>query len=307
MKIFVVSPNENWILDRIATEWKRSNPNITTNNIYEADIIWLLSSWQWKMIPVELLNKKKIIATIHHITPWKFTKDNFKDFLDRDRIIDCYHVPCEKTKESVEKLTKKEIFVNPFWVNQNLWHCIDKNQARKDLGLKEDEFIVGSFQRDTEGHDLKTPKLEKGPDIFCNIVENLATKKENLSILLSGFRRQYVIERLKRANIKYYYYEKTDFKTLNKLYNSLDLYIVSSRCEGGPQAIVESAITKTPIISTDVGLAGTILSKKSIFSPPSPLGTPDVDYAYNCVSELVMPKGFNPFIDFFTNKLGGEK
>ena len=29
----------------------------------------------------------------------------------------------------------------------------------------------------------------------------------------------------------------------------LDMYIVSSRLEGGPQAILESALTKTPIIS----------------------------------------------------------
>ena len=45
---------------------------------------------------------------------------------------------------------------------------------------------------------------------------------------------------------------------LNKLYNILDLYIVSSRIEGGPQAILESSITKTPILSTDVGVASEI-------------------------------------------------
>jgi hypothetical protein len=33
------------------------------------------------------------------------------------------------------------------------------------------------------------------------------------------------------------------------------LYIVSSRFEGGPQSIMECAVTKTPIISTDVGVA----------------------------------------------------
>ena len=43
-------------------------------------------------------------------------------------------------------------------------------------------------------------------------------------------------------------------KELNELYNILNLYIVSSRIEGGPQAILECAITKTPIVSTDVGL-----------------------------------------------------
>ena len=32
---------------------------------------------------------------------------------------------------------------------------------------------------------------------------------------------------------------------INELYNILDLYIVASRVEGGPQAILECGITKT--------------------------------------------------------------
>ena len=45
---------------------------------------------------------------------------------------------------------------------------------------------------------------------------------------------------------------------LNELYNILDLYLVTSRIEGGPQAILECAIIKTPIMSTDVGVASGI-------------------------------------------------
>ena len=52
---------------------------------------------------------------------------------------------------------------------------------------------------------------------------------------------------------------------INELYNILNLYIVSSRIEGGPQAILECAITKTPIISTDVGLASEVLHETSIY------------------------------------------
>ena len=42
---------------------------------------------------------------------------------------------------------------------------------------------------------------------------------------------------------------------LNELYNCLDLYIVSSREEGGPKAIVESMASGVPIVSTNVGMA----------------------------------------------------
>ena len=56
---------------------------------------------------------------------------------------------------------------------------------------------------------------------------------------------------------------------VNKLYNILDLYLVTSRVEGGPQAIPECGITKTPIISTNVGVASEILHESSIFNGTS--------------------------------------
>ena len=37
--------------------------------------------------------------------------------------------------------------------------------------------LVGSFQRDTEGSDLISPKLIKGPDIFIEIVKNMYQQK----------------------------------------------------------------------------------------------------------------------------------
>ena len=50
------------------------------------------------------------------------------------------------------------------------------------------------------------------------------------------------------------------FEEINELYNILNLYIVASRYEGGPQSILECSLTRTPIISTDVGIASEILS-----------------------------------------------
>ena len=54
-------------------------------------------------------------------------------------------------------------------------------------------------------------------------------------------------------------------EVVNKLYNVLDLYLVTSRVEGGPQAIFECALTKTPILSTKVGVAPEVLHTDSIY------------------------------------------
>lgn len=46
----------------------------------------------------------------------------------------------------------------------------------------------------------------------------------------------------------------TDDDRMREFYNSLDIYICASRCEGGPRPALESAACGVPVISTDVGL-----------------------------------------------------
>ena len=84
---------------------------------------------------------------------------------------------------------------------------------------------------------------------------------------------------------------------MNELYNILDRYVVSSRVEGGPRAIVECAITKTPIISTKVGIAEEILSKESIYDNVDEVLNCkiNIEYAYNNVNKLTILKCMNKF------------
>ena len=84
------------------------------------------------------------------------------------------------------------------------------------------------------------------------------------------------------------------------MYNSLDLYIVSSRNEGGPQSIPESCITKTPIISTDVGCAEIFLNNNSIYTfPDFELASPDIKHGSIRVQDYLIPEGFKSFRKMF--------
>jgi glycosyltransferase involved in cell wall biosynthesis len=255
MNIFCHVPRENWIVDRMGKEYlEYSSHNISLANIDEdTDVVWLLASWCWNQIPMEILARKKVVCTIHHEVSEKFDETRKRNFLLRDKIVNHYLTYTEKTKKLIQSLSKKPVTIIPHWVNNKIWFDKNKNYCREKIGISEDKFLIGSFQRDTEGSDLKTPKLEKGPDIFVEKILDISSVIDNVHVLLSGWRRQYVINKLKDNKIDYSYIELPDQNTINDLYNSLDLYIVSSRCEGGPQAIFECAQTKTPIISTKVG------------------------------------------------------
>ena len=88
-----------------------------------------------------------------------------------------------------------------------------------------------------------------------------------------------------------------DSKLMNELYNCLDLYIVASRVEGGPQAIIECALSKTPIISTDVGVAKEILAPESIFNMQNFMNAAaNIEIAYKNASEYVIPNGFKNYL-----------
>ena len=81
-----------------------------------------------------------------------------------------------------------------------------------------------------------------------------------------------------------------------------DLYLVTSRYEGGPQSIVECGLTKTPIISTDVGLAYEILNPKSYTKNIENIldCEYDIDWAYQKSLDIsIKEKGFKPYWEMF--------
>ena len=299
-KVYINNPKESWITDRFRNEWYEYNKN-STKFISSASSIWLIAPWTWMKISKKHLSNKKVVCTIHHIDFSKFDNNERKVFFDRDKFVDFYHVPSKKSYSQLSQLTNKKIYEIPFWVNPNIFYSIStKDELRKSMGLDKDNFYVGSFQRDTEGKDLLSPKLSKGPDLFISNVLELRKTNNNLFVVLTGYRRQYIISELEKHNIPYKYYEKPNFDILNKLYNCLNLYIVSSRVEGGPAAIIECAISKTPIVSTNVGIAEEILHKDSIyFENDFNKAAPNIEFAYSNALKYSLERGMLKFNEMF--------
>ena len=75
---------------------------------------------------------------------------------------------------------------------------------------------------------------------------------------------------------------------------------MSSRIEGGPQSIFECGLSKTPIISTDVGIARKVLAPESIFDMENyENAKPNLDYAYRNSLIFDIPQGFEEFYKMF--------
>jgi glycosyltransferase involved in cell wall biosynthesis len=128
--------------------------------------------------------------------------------------------------------------------------------ARQRLGVPGSAFVVGSFQKDGVGWgDGSEPKLVKGPDVFLRAVEALRARVPELFVLLSGPARGYVRQGLERLGVPYRHAYLADAAGVAELYQALDLYLVCSRQEGGPKAVLESMSSGVPLVTTRVGQA----------------------------------------------------
>jgi len=133
--------------------------------------------------------------------------------------------------------------------------------ARAALDVPESAFVVGSFQKDGVGFGAGLePKLVKGPDVFVAVLERLRAQLPELFVVLTGPARGYVRRELDRIGVPHRHLEVPTRDELARVYHTLDVYLVASRQEGGPKALLESMATGVPLVTTRVGQAPEIVS-----------------------------------------------
>ena len=131
--------------------------------------------------------------------------------------------------------------------------------SRERFGIPSDAVCIGSFQKDGHGwSDGLEPKLIKGPDVFLDVIKRLK-EAYNLCVLLSAPARGFVKRGLTQLGVPYVHTYLPAYGDIVALYQCLDLYLVTSREEGGPAAILEAQACGVPVVSTRVGMAPEVI------------------------------------------------
>ncbi|HTX87245.1 MAG TPA: glycosyltransferase family 4 protein [Candidatus Nanoarchaeia archaeon] len=201
-------------------------------------------------------NGNKIVVSWYHVVPDDERLRHIEAINDR---VDLVLTACQTTKKELimNGLKEDKIAVVALGVDLNDFKALPSGrraELRKRLGLPDDKIIIGSFQKDGNGWgEGLEPKLIKGPDVFCAAVIELA-KKYPIEVLLTGPARGYVKRRLQAAGVPYLHRIADKQKDLADYYNCLDLYLIASRVEGGPESLSESWATGVPVVSTRMGM-----------------------------------------------------
>ena len=212
---------------------------------------------------IELKESNKNIVTWFHILP-EDKRLKIVPFLNKK--VDFLHTPSNFTKRKLIEsgFDDKKIVVIPLGVDLSQFKKYNekcKTLLRKKYNLPTDKIIIGSFQKDGVGWgEGLEPKLIKGPDVFCEVVKEIQ-EKFDIHIFLTGPARGYIKKKLEEYHVPYTHIFLENYLDIVECYNSLDLYLVTSRAEGGPNALLEGMATGVPIVTTNVGMAADLVKQ----------------------------------------------
>jgi glycosyltransferase involved in cell wall biosynthesis len=266
-----------WALDQELRMTRELLTGVKPSPLIFADV---LHTMNWRVllgVPRELMAGKRVISHLTHDFTVAEQSPRFADVL---QIVGLWIVRSRRAKERCDDLGLRSALI-PYAVDHERFRRLpDRDDLRRAFrerhGIAADAFCIGSFQRDTQS-DRKSPKLVKGPDIFADVVERAAARGVKVHVVLAGPRRMWLRDRLRQSGIAITWIGEDEtgdapvlpHAEMNELYNTVDLYVVSSRLEGGPQAILEAAAAECRIISTRVGHADDVLDPACLYDDAS--------------------------------------
>lgn len=230
--------------------------------------LFLQSPYALRDLPPNGPLSNRVAFSYFHGRPSSSENDfsrNFEIIRRRHHEISRVQVSCRSMQELLltTGIDPDKVRLIPIGINLTMFPQVNKakrNGARQRLGLRPDDIVVGSFQKDGEGWGGgDQPKLIKGPDVFVKTVERLHQQKPKLHVLLTGPARGYVKNELARRNVPFTHKQIEHYSDMAECYHALDLMLVTSREEGGPKAVLESMACGIPLVSTRVGQAADLI------------------------------------------------
>jgi glycosyltransferase involved in cell wall biosynthesis len=153
--------------------------------------------------------------------------------------------------------SRKKLVCIPLGVDLKMFYPptpLERETLRKEFGVPPNSICIGSFQKDGQGWaEGNEPKSIKGPDVFLDTL-SILHRQYPIFVLLSAPARGYVKRGLEELGIPYHHVVEKDYLRIPRLYKAADIYLITSREEGGPKGALEALATGVPLVSTEVGL-----------------------------------------------------
>jgi glycosyltransferase involved in cell wall biosynthesis len=149
--------------------------------------------------------------------------------------------------------------------------------------LVKGSYVIANFHRDAAGAGLgegrPVPKMVKGPDVFVEILAELARRGVKVVALLAGPRRHWTRAALAARGVECVFagreiagddYPANILSTsdMAHLYAMADLVLSCGRSEGGPRSVLEAAAAGIAQMASGTGIARDVLAPGCVFDDP---------------------------------------
>lgn len=210
------------------------------------DVVHFLNQWNNKsiQIPPEL----PLITSVHHIVN---EKEWSEQLLPPDKADAVVTVAKEWQTYLIEKGVPENtihLFYNGV-DTQKFYPYQNKSLARKILKINSNSLLIGYSAKLTSNYEGR-----KGTDIFLETLQLLAKSGWKFGIVITGPGWDKEVQRIESYGIEVFYRPFLPDQLMPAFYNALDMYVCTSRVEGGPVPVLESMACGTPVISTPVGV-----------------------------------------------------
>lgn len=223
------------VFDRRPDMLKAMVPAIDLVHILSDDRIELFRDYDPKELP-------PIITWIHHVTEWSPEQQKASEM--SAALTTCTTDWKQYLDEKVDG--RIPVTAVPHGVDTTFF-----SRRRVDIsqfGIPPGKFVVGFI-----GSKLSDDHGRKGTDVLLDVARRAAAQIPNLHLVLGGPGWDQEVAGLKALGVSVSttgYMKRPD---VPKLYSALDVYLLTSRVEGGPCTVFEAMSCEAAVVSTRVG------------------------------------------------------
>ncbi len=219
MRVHLISPKDNWILEKIASKLMEITDIQLSQSQgidYEADLNYFINWCYWKILYPKLDKPEKTLIFFTHLDSHS---EKYMDVLDR-----ADHI-------AVMSLHGKEVLLN-IGIDYGKIHVIEGFGTLEDLPYRKIKLgISGRPQKDGR----------KGEDILIRLAKDL--NPEIFDFVFENYRWNNYIT----------YDSNMILDSKETFWDNIDYYLSLSYAEGGPMDMLNAAECGIPIISRDIG------------------------------------------------------
>ena len=233
--------------------FRKEKPDIVHTWLYMSDLIGgicakiaLVPRIYWGIHNTYLHRDK-----VPFLTRFVVNLNGFLSYFIPNKVISCSHLAIDIHRK--KRYNKNKFIFIPNGVDlddANFYKKIDNSKLISELGIKEDDFVIGYIAR----YDVL--KNHKGFLLACQKISKYHLNR-NFKILLVGEGVKSENKEIQDLLIKYDLLENVILlgyrSDVSRIINILDISVLFSWGEAFPNVIIESMIYSKPVLASDVG------------------------------------------------------